>query len=347
MNFNRPNKKFKEEFFDLVKSSDKVFITGHISVDDDSIASVLAIYKILTEKYPDKKIEITYTDQPTSRFEMFANFEKINFVEDIVNEIEKGSLLIMADGSQFSRFSHQPSKLKNLVGKTICIDHHSSPTDEFDLSLVVPTIPSTAEIIYQVFSKDNPIDKQLAEIYLLGILGDTGNFAYLKPNQTETFIIAKRLIETADIEVQEFQARYNTISKRIFEIVKQLIKNTQYHQVDNWPNFQTSYLSKEFKQSQNYTDHEISEGNHIYMSHYLRIIDDHTWGFTICPTANKQSTISLRSLPNSVNVRDIVEKMGIGGGHDRAAGGEFDNENVEECMEQLFTWIKNNKPRLS
>ncbi len=350
MNFNQPDKEFRKEFFNLVETVDLVYITGHISVDDDSVSSTLAIYKIITQKYPNKKVKIVYTDQPTDQFKMFENFDQINFVPDIVKKIEKDSLLIMVDGSQYPRFSHQPEKLKNKLGKTICIDHHSSPPDTFDLSLIVPTIPSCAEIIYQTFSRDKEISKKLAEIYLLGILGDTGNFSYIKPEQAKTLSIAKKLIEIANIEIQEFQARYSTISKRVFEIVKEYIKNTQYHQIDGWPKFQTSYVSKEFKQVNSLTDAEISEGAHIYGTHYLRTITNYTWGFILLPRENSQGpyvTVSLRSLPNSVNVRDIMERMGIGGGHDRAAGGELESGNVKKCLEQMLTWIEKNKPEIS
>jgi nanoRNase/pAp phosphatase (c-di-AMP/oligoRNAs hydrolase) len=347
MNYNQPNKEFAKKFFDIVEKSKNIYITSHIGEDPDSIASVLAVYKILTKKYPNKKITSVYTGKRNEKYTVFKDFNEIKYVPDITEKIEKGSLLIMLDGSQFSRFSHQPEKLEKLGGKTICIDHHSSPIDNFDLSLVDPTAPSTAEIIYLLFSQDKNIDKDLAETYLLGIIEDTGNFAFLKPSQANTLIIAKNLIEIAGVEIQEFQARYNFISKRVFNIVQQLIKNTEFHQRDNWPNFQTSFISQDFKQTGEYTDNEMIEAYHLYMSQYIRKIEDYTWGFVITPLENGTSTISLRSLPNSVNVRNIVEQMGIGGGHDRAAGGEFDNQDVKKCMKQMFKWIRENKPRLS
>ena len=189
----------------------------------------------------------------------------------------------------------------------------------------------------------------MAEIYLLGILGDTGNFAYLKPHQSKTLLIAKRLIEIGKIEIQEFQSRYRTLSDRVFTLIQELIKNTRYHQINNWPNFQTSYLDRQFRKSGDYIDSEVSEASHIYMAHYLRVIKDHPWGFVVTPKDNGDCGMSLRSLPNGVSVRDIVEKMGIGGGHDRAAGSTFkkkdtDTVKVKDCMKQVMEWMKKNKP---
>ena len=46
-----------------------------------------------------------------------------------------------------------------------------------------------------------------------------------------------------------------------------------------------------------YTDSDVSEASHIYMSHYLRMIEDYPWGFVITPKLNGDCGISGRSLP--------------------------------------------------
>lgn len=349
MNYPQPSPEFSSKFFDLVEKSDKVVITAHESPDDDSIASVLSVFDILTTKYPNKNIRIVYSSEPEDKFNIFKNYEKIEFVSDLAEEIKDTDLLIMLDGSQFSRFSKQPEKLKT-IPNTICIDHHSSPIDEFTLSLVAPTYPSCSEIIYLALCSDFEISKELAEIFMLGILGDTGNFTYLKPHQTETLATAKKLLEISKIEIQEFQSRYRTISKRSFLVIQELIKNTHYFSARDWPDFQYSYLDRDFTENGMYTDNEISEGSHIYMSHYLRMIEDHPWGFVITPKINGDCGISGRSLPKSVSVRDLMERMKLGGGHDRAAGGTFKKINgdvdVKESVKKVSDFIKENKPAI-
>lgn len=256
-------------------------------------------------------------------------------------------LLIVLDGSQFGRFSKQPENLKT-VPVTICIDHHASPIDEFTLSLVLPAYSSCTEVIYLALCQEIVVSKKLAEIFLMGILGDTGNFTYIKPHQTETLATAKKLLEISKIEIQEFQSRYRTISQRSFLVIQELIKNTQYSCVDEWPNFQYSYIDTEFTESGHYTDSEISEGCHIYMSNYLRMITGYGWGFVITPKANGDCSISSRSLPKSVSVRDMLERMKIGGGHDRASGGKFkDQKDTKICIEQVLSWIAINSPVLT
>ena len=340
-------KQFSVEFFKLVAQSENILITSHISPDDDSISSVLAVAEIIAQKYADKKVRIMYTGKPVARWHTFKRFGEIKFVDDISQELNGVDLLIMLDGSEYFRFSHNPEVLKT-VPNTICIDHHASPPATFTLPLIDTTMPANAELIYRTFEHDMALNKELAEIFLLGILGDTGNFAFLKPHQSETLDIAKKLIDCADVFVDEFQSRYNTISQREFEIIQEFIKNTNYINLPNWPGCQYSFIDRAIIAKHGYTDEEISAGSSIYMSHYLRLITGYGWGFTLKPRSNGDCHLSFRSLTGSVKVRDMVERMKIGGGHDRACGGAFKkvDHDVEmsEGVDKIKSWMSENSP---
>jgi len=52
-------------------------------------------------------------------------------------------------------------------------------------------------------------------------------------------------------------------------------------------------------------------------------------------------------MTDGIKIRQIVEGMNIGGGHDYAAGGTFkapSNQNLDTqtCLNQVFTWLENN-----
>lgn len=351
MHYSKPAEKFTKKFFELCDGANGICITGHKSPDDDAIAAVLSLYDFLSGKYKGKIVKMIYTGERAAKYKVFKHYNKIHFVSDLVDNLPGIDLLVMLDGNQYNRFTEQPGRLKKFRGKTICIDHHGSPPDRFDLLLIAQQISSCVEIIYLSFLKKEKIDKSLAETLMLGILGDTGNFAYLKPNQTETLTITKLLMEIGQIEIQEFQPRYMTISKKVFSTTQELIRNTAYHEIENWPKFQTSFISREFAEKGKLADNEISEAAHLYVNHYLRQIEDYQWGFVIAPKLNGDCGISLRSLPKSVSVRNIMERMDIGGGHDRAAGGTFVKvkegsgpKSVSKCFENVLEWIKKNKP---
>jgi len=343
--FNNISPKFKANFFKLIEKSSNITITGHEYFDDDSLASTLSVFEIISHKYPDKNIKILFSGEADSRYKIFKHFNRVEFVSDISNTLGNTDLLIMLDGNKYSRFS-QNSELLKKIKKTICIDHHASQSDEFSLSLIAHQYSSCSEIIYRSFFVDYLIDKSLAEIFLLGILGDTGNFTYIKADQSDVLLIVKKLIDIGQIEIQEFLAKYQSISKRVYEVLKELIKNTKYESIIGWPDFQYSFIERKFMNRNKIHSSEMVEASYLYSTQYIRKIENYSWGFVFTPNQNGDVFISCRSLPGSVNVRKIMEKMGIGGGHDRASGGTFFKKDkpqeVTSCIKQTLNWLKSN-----
>jgi nanoRNase/pAp phosphatase (c-di-AMP/oligoRNAs hydrolase) len=99
---------FKKEFFALVEKAEHIVITAHLSPDDDSIGSVMAMHEILTIKYPDKDIKILYSGEASHRHSIFANYKNITFVTDIADHISNTDLFVMLDVNNYARVSKQP-----------------------------------------------------------------------------------------------------------------------------------------------------------------------------------------------------------------------------------------------
>lgn len=339
---------FGRDSLALIESSSSVLITSHISPDDDSIASVLSVYTILTERFPGKSIRIGYSGESVARYNVFHNFEKIEFIGDVSEIVDTADLIIVLDGSGNHRFSKFPEKFEGK--KIICIDHHESPSNSYALELIDPTSPATAELIYRIFDGNFTLTKELSEIFLLGILGDTGNFTYLKPHQSGTFLIAKKLIDTGNISIDTFKSRYNTFSDREFSLIQNFIKNTKYGKVDGWPPYQYAIVDRSTIESGGFTDNEISAGSHIYMAQYIRSITGYSWGFVCTPRSDGGCRVSFRSLPGSVNVSDLAQRMGIGGGHIRASGASFKMIDTPidsvHAIAKIESWMRANAPLL-
>jgi nanoRNase/pAp phosphatase (c-di-AMP/oligoRNAs hydrolase) len=338
---------FRTNFFTLVEKSQHVVITAHYSPDDDSIGSVLSVYTIMTARYPSKDIRIVYTGTPVERYAIFKNFEKIEFVTDIAHALSTADLLICLDANQYSRISQQPEELQK-IASTVIIDHHASAPDVATLSLILPTFSSNCELIYRALDAESILTKPLAEHFLLGILGDTGNFAYVPPSQTAVFSVAKQLVEVVGVSIDSFRSRYGGIPKRIIPLLQELVKNTTYVTVTSWPDVQYSYIDRAILQAGNYSDEDMSAASHIYMGQYIPRVLGYNWGFVITPRADGSARMSSRSLGSSVNVRMLHEMLGIGSGHDRAAGGAFKKQTVDrepkQCIVEVLDWMGHNAP---
>jgi bifunctional oligoribonuclease and PAP phosphatase NrnA len=338
---------FRAQFFALIEKSKNVVITAHMSPDDDSIASVMSVFEILTEKYPDKKIRILYSGSPVGRWNSFAYFKYIEFVDDIAHHVNEVDTLIALDGSNsLGRFSKLPEQLETIPHR-ITIDHHASVLGPFTLALVVPTSTSNAELIYHALIEGSSISKTLAEALLLGIIGDTGGFSHVPPTESQVFTLAKELLEIVGVSIGEFRSRYGGIPMNVFPVIQVLMKNTQFISVEGWPDFQYAYLTRTDLEAGNFTDEDMSAASHLYLGSYLPRIEGYSWGFVVTPRTDGTCRVSSRSLPHSVNVRLLHESMSIGGGHDRAAGGSFkDISEPTECIARVLEFMKANKPTL-
>ncbi|HTH93090.1 MAG TPA: DHH family phosphoesterase [Candidatus Paceibacterota bacterium] len=339
---------FREQFYALVEGAQHIVITSHFSPDDDSIGSVLSVYTILTTKYPEKDIRIMYTGEKVDRYKTFKYFDKIEFVPDIATALTDVELLIMLDGSSYSRFSKTPELLQQNAPKTVAIDHHGGQPDPFTLSLVLPNFSSNCEIIFRALDVEPLLTKELAEVLLAGIVSDTGSFNHINPAQADVFSVAKILLQHVGTSIDALRSRYNTIPQRVIPLLKELMKNTTYQSVPGWPDVQYTYIDRAVITEGGYTDEDMSSASHIYIGQYLPRVEGYTWGFVATPRSDGGVRMSSRSLPGGVNVRDLHERMGIGGGHDRASGADFKKETVDrepkQCIVEVLEWMGHNVP---
>ncbi len=342
---------FRNSFFALVEQSEHIVITAHYSPDDDSIGSVLSTYTILKAKYSDKDIRIVYTGPIVDRYNIFHHFDKIEWVDDIAHHVDGTDLLVILDVNRLSRISNLSEQLPK-IANIISIDHHATKGDEVTLALVESGYSSNSELLYNVFDAEHFLTKELAELFLLGILGDTGNLTHIDSSQSEVFTIVKKLVEIGDIRIDSFLSQFRMMEKSVVPLLQEFVKNTTFIDIEGWPSMQYSFITRSFAAEHAISDEDMSAASHIYMGQYLPRIKGQAWGVVFSPRSDGGVRMSSRSLARSVNVRLLCEGMGIGGGHDRASGANFKHDDgtameVADAIDTLFKYMQNNKPVLS
>ena len=344
---------FKEKFLNYVLKSKNILLSTHLSPDDDAFSSMVSLKYFLSKKYPNKKIIMVVSSDLSSRYSSFYGYKEIIKNKDITEYINKFDLFIGTDASEFHRFSKYPEILKNSPFPKIFIDHHKTLSSNTDLILKRNTATSAAEIIYDLIHDSINIDQTLAELLILGILGDTGSLTFVRPDQRRIFKIFQDLLKRTPIDIQEFKSRYSKISPEVFKIFQEFVANNQYMHIKGWPKFQVTFLSREYLETNKIDDSLVSEAADIFVDQYLRLIEGYPWGFLVKPrTSDNSCTYSLRSLPGSVNVRLLIEQLNLGGGHDRASGGKLINPDgspvtVDKAISTITDWMKNHPPILS
>lgn len=336
---------FVKKFFEYIEQKNNIVITAHISPDDDSIGSVLSLFNILNTKYPQKNIEIFYTGDIVARYNSFTDYKHIRWVSDVAEHLETTEALVVLDVSGYARISKHPEQCMR-VPVRIAIDHHSSPPDEFTLACIDNSFSSNSELLYTLFSEEGDLTKDQAEYYLLGILGDTGNFAFINKQKVSALSVAQRCIIAGDISVDSFLSRFRAIPRRLIPVLQEFVKNTTFETITEWPPVQYSYVDRSFLEVHDFSDEDMSAASHIYLGQYLPRIEGYSWGFVISPRTDGACRMSSRSQGGSVNVRVFHEQMGVGGGHDRAAGAQISEKDSVVAIEKVKEWMRSHTPPL-
>jgi len=319
----------KEEFDQLVAYQQNIVITAHTNPDEDAVCSALAVYEYIYRKWPEKNIRIVISDQTNDNWKFLANADKIEWVENLADHLEGVDLVVFLDGNSRKRFSPTPERIDLAQFKSVCIDHHPTNPDNFTLNLSDLSAVATCQIIADVlFVNDNDLDKDLVEILLIGVLGDSGNFRYFSYQNSSGLETVKRLIDVGKIEIQSLLLKTDKISETEFEIIKILVSNTTNVELSGVPNLTYSYLPRSvLKQFQDKSI--ISQAYHRYLYLFIRQIETHPWGFVVVPERDNEFRISFRSTPGAPNVKQLAEIFN-GGGHYLAAGGKYLAKEGEE-----------------
>lgn len=345
------NKEKKEKFDKLVDQAKNIIITSHLGVDDDAVCSCLATYAYLIDNFKDKNIRIMITGGENNAWNDLIFAEKVEWVGDLSDHLKGVDLVIFLDGNQTHRFSYGSDEIDLTSFNSICIDHHKDENDSFSEYLGDRKAMATCEILAEILFPNNVgLDRDIAKILLIGIIGDSGCFKYVGPETSNVFQVAQRLVDFSKIAIQSLTSRFEKIAHKELKIVSLMINNLVNLNPEGLPGFSYSYLPKSVFNE--FTEKEVDEGYHHFMRLFLRHIEDYVWGFVVTPRKEKDFfKISFRALPGGANVR-LLANMFEGGGHDLASGGKYipkrgEEIDSDEVCEKILEIIKSSKLKLT
>lgn len=335
---------FKPIFDDAVDNASRIMIAGHVGPDDDSIASVTGLYLYLTgrTRHDEDTVDIVYEADQSDRWEAFDAYDEITFVDDLTEHTAGYDTYVFLDANKPSRFTNAGRPL-GADGTRLCVDHHPAESHRFDHNWVEPDRAATADMIYDLCYADHTVSRVEAEHLLVGIIGDTGMFRYVNPENADVFGTAEALVREGGIKIEEFDAKTGGVDRAAFEVFQRLMANAEVVDVPGWPEFLYSYVSE--GDVEDFSDEERSSGAHMFVS-WPKRLDDTTWGFVMTPRSHDKVAVSYRSMPGSVNVQDVAERMDVGGGHVRAAGARFEDMSAEAAVQETLDWIRSHEPVL-
>ena len=309
-----------EAFKELLSKPKKVVILSHTNPDGDAIGSSLALSQVL------KQCGHSVHCILPNRFPYYLKWmpccdeliihsqDKIGIAQSV---IEAADVVICADMSSLSRVEALTEIIAaNTKAKRVLIDHHLSPSDEFDLLFSFPESSSTAYLVYEILKAaygTEVFDQNIATLLYVGMITDTGNFAFSTIN-AELFRAAADLLETGIDVPTIYNNVYNSFTEgraRLFGYVinrkmKTLLKGT------------VAYLSLTEEEMRRYW---FQQGDSEGFVNYPLSIKKVKMSAMFSEQQGGFIRVSLRS-HGKVDVNTFARRYFNGGGHHNAAGGK-------------------------
>ena len=167
----------------LINGVQRIAITCHKSPDGDALGSTLALCHVLRRL--GKDAVVVTPDMAPKALEFIPGVREIVvFTKHELrarNVLNDAQLLFCLDFNSFKRIDRLAEIVEPLRIKRVLIDHHLDPDDEFDLSISFPEASSTCELVFRVLMQMGLLrfmDRQAASCLYVGLLTDTGGFAY-------------------------------------------------------------------------------------------------------------------------------------------------------------------------
>lgn len=315
----------------------KIVTVSHTNPDGDAIGSSLAWAELL------RTMGHTVTSIVPNRHPYFLNW--MPHIKDLVifkfdaeralEAIREADMIFCLDFNALSRLEILTDALsENTHAHRVLIDHHLSPEEGFDLYFSFPEASSTCFLVYEIIEAMvgvEAITKEMAELLYVGMMTDTGNFAFshLTPELFRAVaVLLERGIVIPDIHNSVYNA-YTTGRARLFGYVI----NRKMELIHGG---RVAYMSLNEQEMRRFGFQQgDSEG---FVNYPLTIKKMKMSAMFI--EQNGFIRISLRSR-GKVDVNLFARKYFNGGGHKNAAGGKsFDSMELtlrryEEAVEEF------------
>ena len=169
----------------LAPAHQQIVIVSHTNPDGDAVGSSLAWAEAL------RSMGHEVTCVVPNKYPYFLDWmqgieEVVVFKNDTegraARAIADADILFCLDFNAVSRLEILSETIgANTTARRVLIDHHLSPDEGFDLSFSHPDSSSTCFLVYSIVEAlfgAQAVTRRMAEALYVGIMTDTGNFAY-------------------------------------------------------------------------------------------------------------------------------------------------------------------------
>ena len=301
----------------LINGAGRIAITCHKSPDGDALGASLALCHVLRRL--GKNASVVTPDMPPKALEFVPGLRDIAvFTKHELrsrNILTEAQLIFCLDFNSMKRIDRLAELVEPLKAPRVLIDHHLDPDDEFDVTISFPEASSTCELVFRTLMQMGLLrymDRQTASCLYVGLLTDTGGFAYSCDNPEFYEIVASIMRRRFD-RITLYNKAMNTFSADSLRLQGYAISE----KMRLFPEQGAALivLSKEELERFNY-----SRGDTETLVNRPLAIPEIYWSVFLREDPDRVK-VSCRS-QGDFSVSDICNRYFGGGGHQNAAGGE-------------------------
>lgn len=303
----------------LAAPQQRIVIVTHTNPDGDAVGSSLAWAEVL------RSMGHRVTCVVPNKYPYFLDW--MQGIDQIVifrtdtdgraaAAIAEADLIFCLDFNAISRLEILSDTIAaNTTARRVLIDHHLSPDEGFDLLFSYPVFSSTCFVVYSIIEAmcgAEAISRQMAEALYVGMMTDTGNFAFssLTPELFRAVaVLVERGIRIPDI----YNSVYNAYTEGRARLFGYAI-NRKMELIEDGTVAYMSLMEHEMRRFQ------FQQGDSEGFVNYALTIKKMKMSAMFL-AHRKFIRVSLRSR-GDVDVNLFARRYFNGGGHKNAAGGK-------------------------
>ncbi len=311
---------------ELIHSSQNIVITCHMSPDGDAIGSSNGFALLL--KKLGKNVSVATPDQAPYDLSFLPEFDNLiaytRHPGKINSLMKSADLIICLDYNGLNRVAQMADTIRHSSAKKLMIDHHLHPDDFCDVTISLPEMTSTCELLYRFIEDADLLDKidlPIAECIYTGMMTDTGNFSY-NSNKHELYLIVSELVKKGVDKDEIYKLAIRTTSEKRMRLTGYALSQKMEIFPEN--NASLIVLNKDDLKRFHY-----QSGDTETLSNMPLAIPEVNWS-TFFREEKDYIKVSMRS-DGDFAVNTLCSEYFNGGGHVNAAGGEFKGS-MEEAI---------------
>ncbi|MFZ5989965.1 MAG: CBS domain-containing protein, partial [Bacillota bacterium] len=301
-------------------------ITGHINIDFDCLASILAAGKL----YPQAQMVLPGVIGRDVR--EFLNLYRDTFDFKLSKEIdiEKVSRLIIVDTHSKSRIGEEFRDIITRPGVDIIVyDHHPHCEDGIEAGVrhIADVGANTTLLVEEIINKNIEISSLEATVFALGIYVDTNCLTFDGTKARDAYALAFLLSRGANLQVIEtYLVSHLTPKQQV--LIENLAKNLKLIDI------------KGFKIAVSMVELDDYVDDAAYITRKLLVERDYDSFFSIVRMGNKTYIVG-RSIADEINIGHIMSFLD-GAGHPGAGSAKTNEKDLGKIFIKLEAILKEN-----